>query len=145
MNVRKFWVRDPDVFKNGKDDRSGTMLGHPRMLVAFEVVDGTVLYATATWCPGDTFNRKQASDRAEGRLRSRRKDLMFTLPELRVLSTEFTPRQYVELKRAIVLDVILQLHMAGRENTKKWRACSDASGKLYVEIRALLDAEERAN
>ena len=112
--VRRFWIRDKHTV-NGKN--GGLELGHPRTLVAFEVVGSHIKYATATWAPGDRFNRKQAHDRATGRLKS---DNWAKLIIDGAKDIAEAQEQYIDLQLAIITDIITRLH--GRPDTKKYQA-----------------------
>jgi hypothetical protein len=118
--VRRFWVRDAHV-TNGK---TGALEpGHPRTLVAFEVVGSDIKYATATWAPGYRFNRRQAHDRATGRLKS---DNWAKLIIDGAKDIAEAQEQYIELQLVIIADIVRN----ARPNTKKCLAAQLAMARL---------------
>jgi hypothetical protein len=112
--IRKFWLRDPDV-RNGKTDELD--LGHPRVLVAFEVMGNDVFFATATSNPKDKFVRKAAHDQVDGAFKSTRR---------RCCSRMVTPIGYkdeAEAYPALRRDIVLNILHFTRKGTARAIAC----------------------
>ena len=80
-NSGVFWLRDS---KN-----------NPVTLVAWRFEEATIRYATSTHNPPDAFSRKHARDKALGRLKQGRPDLVPTIPHDKAISVEVTIAKHI--------------------------------------------------
>ncbi len=123
--IRKFWLRDQDV-RNSKTDKLD--VGHPRVLVAFEVVGNDLFYATATANPADKFVRKSAHNQVNGAFKSFRRRCCERL--VTPVGYKDSAEDYPALRRHIVLNILdITRYKTARRAACLWELDKNVSRK----------------